>query len=966
VSHGEVRKLARPSREGIAGALIGADIVEPRARALARDSARNLAVLRRLIPSAPGRLPAWAQEPPPRALLAALLAGAWDDASEADKASVSELAGESYEQVVAKLAPYIGEFDSPLRKLGSTWRIASPPDAWLLLAPYLTVGDVERFQAVGHMVLGSTDPRFDMAPGERWMASVHGVHPDYSERLRHGVGEVLILLALWGDKIRTVPDAHRRADAIVSKLLRHADQRRWWSLSRDFRLLAEASPGAFLSAIEDSLDQSDPPIRALFGTDDDGLFGTEHLSDLLWALESLAWSPELLPLVSLVLARLDAIDNPPGRSGNRPANSLRQIHLLWLPQTYATLDQRLRALDLIRKRESNAAWTLMLGLLPRGHDTSSPSSLPRWRDFTVEKAEPVTLALIGRGAAAISERLLADVDLDAVRWHLLLDRLADMAPDREAALVALEAAEPRIDNKADRMVMWASLRQLLHRHRMIPGADWAMPSEDLNRLERVYDRFAPPDPLEQVAWLFDPPVHLPKPSHEGWEAELRDVNDARRRAALAIFASHGANGILDLARLVSSADYIGKALFDAGASEADLEALMEIAVRSGEQHERDLAQGLIISMFPVRKEPWAGSLIAKAREQGWGDLAVLTILQAIPQRSWTWHQAAQAGEEIERAYWSHTPAIWIDEAEAAAFAVRKLIAVGRARRALHLAGRDHKVELPSDLLVAVLAEAASQPANNGGDTNEPTMFQYHVVEILGELDRRADVDFNTLAGLEWTYLPLLEHSQRSAKILHKALSETPSLFVQMVSAVFRPSEESGVVDPVPPDPTRAQAIAHQAYRLLELWNRLPGTREDATIDGAVLEAWIKEARALAKAAGREEIADSQIGKMLSASPMGSDDVWPAEVVRDVIDLFRSTRMINGFWIGKSNRRGVTTRLPRDGGNLERTEAAKYRKWSAAIIYDHPHTARALDSLAGSYEHQAHRQDEDAERLDWEP
>ena len=121
-----------------------------------------------------------------------------------------------------------------------------------------------------------------------------------------------------------------RADIIVGKLLRNADQRRWWSL-RDFRLLAEASPSAFLGAIEDSLDRNDPPIRALFGTDEGGVFGTEHLSDLLWALESLAWSPELLPRVSLVLARLNAIDKPPGRYMNRPANSLREIHLLWLP-----------------------------------------------------------------------------------------------------------------------------------------------------------------------------------------------------------------------------------------------------------------------------------------------------------------------------------------------------------------------------------------------------------------------------------------------------------------------------------------------------------------------------------------------------------------------------------------------------------------------------------------------------------
>ena len=119
------------------------------------------------------------------------------------------------------------------------------------------------------------------------------------------------------------------------------------------------------------------------------VFGAEHLSDLLWALESLAWSPELLNRVSLVLARLDAIDNPPGKFLNRPANSLRQIHLLWIPQTYATLDQRLKALDLVRKREPAASWKLMMGILPSDYDSSSPSPNPLWRDFTIDDGEAV-------------------------------------------------------------------------------------------------------------------------------------------------------------------------------------------------------------------------------------------------------------------------------------------------------------------------------------------------------------------------------------------------------------------------------------------------------------------------------------------------------------------------------------------------------------------------------------------------
>ncbi|HEY5105190.1 MAG TPA: helix-turn-helix transcriptional regulator [Caulobacteraceae bacterium] len=963
VGRGEVRTLTRPSREGIASALIDAGYPEARARGLARDSARNLAILRRLIPTAPGRQPTWAQNPP-RALLGAMLAGGWDENSEADKQKVSELADMPYDQVEAALAPYVGQFDSPLRKVGSTWRVASPPDAWVPLAPYLTAADLKRFGKAALAVLGAPDPRFDMASGDRWMAAVKGVLPEYSGMLRHGVGQVLILLAVWGQEVKLVADAGHRADSVVATLLRKADERRWWSLSRDFRLLAEASPTAFLDAIEDSLDQNDPPIRALFGHDEGGVFGAEHLSDLLWALESLAWSPALLNRVSYALARLDVIDNPPGKFGNRPANSLREVHLLWSPQTNATLDQRLKALDLLRKREPAPAWKLMMGILPAGHDTSSPSPTPLWRDYSVDEVEAVTWPLIGRGAAEVSKRLLDDVGLDIPRWQLLIGRMADMVPDREAVLAALDSAEPKITNPSDRSALWTTLRQQLHHHRQFPDADWSLPAAELDRLEDIYDRVAPTDPLDRVAWLFGQSHQLPNPPPGDWQAEEKLVDQARQQAALAISKDLGGEGVLRLARLIQGgAGYLGKALYDGGAP--DLEDVVKVAIQSDHDPDRDVAHGLIVSMFNAGKEPWADALIARARDEEWGDRALLIILRAMPQKPWTWDHAAAAGADLETEFWKSVPIWWIDDGAEAEIAIRKLISVGRGGQALHLAGRERQIKLPTDLLVQVLREALHSPPTEASHSNDRVMFGHYVVEILTQLDGRDDVDVNEMASLEWNYLPVLTHSRRPAKVLLKGLSQQPPLFIDLLRAVFRPSEESGYVDPEPENPEHARAVANQAYRLLDQWDRLPGQADDGTIDGEAMEAWIKQARELARAIGRDEIADNRIGKILSASPLGADGAWPAERVRDVLDLYRNQVMLEGFQIGKSNRRGVTTRMPRDGGKQERALVEQYRRWSAVVGAEHPYTAKALDALAAHYEVDAQREDERAERIDWE-
>ena len=964
IGRGEIRKLARPSREGIASALTVAGIAEARARGLARDSARNLTILRRLIPSAPGRLPKWAEQAPPNALLAALLAGGWDEDSEADKARLSELADEPYDVLIAALASYVGEWDSPLQKIGSTWRIASPFDAWFLISKHLTRTHIDRFEAAAYAVLGSADPRFDIDPDERWMAAVRGIHRDYSGILRQGIEQVLILLAIWGGQITTVDSAGRRVDAIVKKLMDGADERRWWSLSRDFRLLAEAAPEAFLTTIEDSLDLNDPPISVLFGHDEGGLFGTEHLSDLMWALESLAWSPDWMPRASYLLARLDAIDVKPRRYSNGPANSLREIHLLWNPQTYATLEERLRALDFIRKRETNAAWKLMLGILPQGHDASTPSPSPIWRDFSVDKPETITWAVIGRGAAALSERLLDDVGLSPERWTLLLDRLGDLAPDGEKALAALEAAEPRITDKQSREMLWKKLRGILHHHRQFAESDWSLAKDVLDRIEVIYERFAPSDALENSAWLFQNGTQLPNPSG-GWENETREIEGARQEAARAIYAAGGTCDLVSLARMSDTAAFIGKALVDSGVPADELDVIIETAIRSDDAHERDLAHGIIVSVVRDWPRSWAENLLATAQLEKWGDTAVLAILRAFPIERWTWDLATGVGSDLENQYWRLAPAYWMNDGnDDVIYAIHKLIGVDRARHALALVNNSKAVKLPTDLIVEALKEAARQPLDPNEHANDTTMFQHYVAELLQLLDQREDVDRNELIWLEWNYLQVLEHSRRPAKILLEAMSEQPSLFIEMVSAVFKPNEESGIIEPEPENRERARAIATQAYRLLELWDRVPGTRADGTLDGEALEHWIKEARSLAKKAGREQVADSRIGTMLSASPMGTDGNWPAESVREALDLFRSKSMLDGFWIGKTNRRGVTSRMPRDGGDQERHEAEKYRRWAKAISIEHPHTAKALDRLANSYEWDAKRQDEDAERLDW--
>ena len=103
-----------------------------------------------------------------------LLAGGWDDSFAGDKEALARLTGRPHDAFVKEITPLLTVADSPIRKVGTTWRIASPRDAWFRLAPFLTDGHLDLFASVVAEVLGSVDPRFEMPESERWMAAAQG------------------------------------------------------------------------------------------------------------------------------------------------------------------------------------------------------------------------------------------------------------------------------------------------------------------------------------------------------------------------------------------------------------------------------------------------------------------------------------------------------------------------------------------------------------------------------------------------------------------------------------------------------------------------------------------------------------------------------------------------------------------------------------------------------------------------
>ena len=161
-------------------------------------------------------------------------------------------------------------------------------------------------------------------------------------------------------------------------------------------------------------------------------------------------------------------------------------------------------------------------------------------------------------------------------------------------------------------------------------------------------------------------------------------------------------------------------------------------------------------------------------------------------------------------------------------------------------------------------------------------------------------------------------------------------------------------------PPGRRAVATAGFAVLRSWRTPPGLSPDGTVDAESLRAWVTEARRLASASGRPATGDCTIGMVLAYVPPGSDGLWPAEPVRDLIEDLQSPAFENGLRSGKLNSRGLVWSSPADGGVQERDFAAQFRAWAERVADGWHRTAALLRQLADTYDEWAQREDDRSE------
>src|SRR5712692_3745375 len=526
---------------------------------------RSLTVLSRLRPSTLVVLPKWHNDPK---LVPIVLAGGWHASNEHDCAVVAKLCNTSYDVVDAEARRLSSFADAPLDLEGSVWTLRSATDAFTLLGCLVDSGTQERLREACIEVFSERDRRMDVPDEERPAIPSRGEDFRYSEWLRRGRARTLLLISGLHEAARfrvigRTPEQY--FDGIIAAVPGLADDiRALVSLKSEFPRLAEAAPDPLVSALERVLkDESEKWLPVVFRDKKDGSFwqtSSPH-TYVLWALETMAWSPKYLHRATSILMTLAEFD-PGGRLANRPLNSLREIFLAWRPNTNASLEERIAVFRAICRERPRIGLELAMSLLPSNHDHSSGTSKPWLRDFGDAQSKVTTwrdARLAFQQYAEVAVELAAT---DISRLTVLIDSLPQLdEATRARVIVAIRQSAENVGSDA-LFELWSKLHDFVQRHRYFQDAKWALRPEQLKPLEELCDAIRPADPVRQIVWLFND--YVPKSGTPKGTDYMGEANRDRSQALQGLLEAKGVSSVLDLAKTAKFPHLVGVALAQSG------------------------------------------------------------------------------------------------------------------------------------------------------------------------------------------------------------------------------------------------------------------------------------------------------------------------------------------------------------------------------------------------------------------
>lgn len=790
-----------------------------------------------------------------------------------------------------------------LKQRDGCWKVADRLALWESEGAMLSDDLLDKFSEIALKVLSEGNPELELPKEQRFASNVYGREWNNSGLIREGIAETLALLGARPEYLTTCSDTKLEATPVrvVKNLLDNATSERWASLNDVLPLLAEASPTTFLEAASSASDRKDGPFSGVFKEEDGGVTGRNYATGLLWALETLAWSPKHLVSSYRTLANLASID-PGGNYANRPINSLVAILLPWIPRTCAEKETRHNAIKCIIKEQPDVAWEVLLQLLPRHHSTSFSTHRPKWQLFIPDNWEDgVTHDQRWEDEGFYADCALELAGTNSQRLAKLLpfyfhirtkfSNFAEKYRERLLSETVLNLSEE------ERLFLWTTITTRTGNHRKFATSDaWKVPEEMLQQLDDVADKLKPQEAGIRYRRLFSGQEHELYEEIGDWEGQRKLLLEKRIQALKEIKEVGGAQILKEFWRSVESPYEVGNAC----ASDNDLiddEAYLPSLLDSEIDSDNSFAAAYIWRRFHSESWGWINTL----DRSKWSADAKADFFVVLPSVKEAWEKAeAELGAKKIK-YWERVRIRPEREhLEDLDYAIAQVIDNGRADMAIQCLWL-------GDLWQTSYAATLALRALEALDQTKHRIDGYAVRDIFSHLQKSEEVDRGRLATMEWRFLALLDDEDARPRTLYRHLAENPEYFCETIRLVYRSqfetTQEESIEENVSEVDEQKISRIRNAYQLLDHWNSPPGLLSDGNLDEEQMLQWIESVKASCLASGHWKIASFQIGKVFFHAPKDENELWVEPACR-LFDSKDNPEYRRGLEINILNSRGA--------------------------------------------------------------
>lgn len=695
----------------------------------------------------------------------------------------------------------------------------------------------------------------------------------------------------------------------------------------------------FKECVDWALEDDDPDALAKKEADDLKFWNDKHL----------AWDERFLARVTDLL--LDFCNYPNDSNyANKPSNSLYNIYCLLYPQTLANFEKRLGVLQLLSKKHPKGVCDLCFRLLDGISQTVfSPTSHFRWRWSDKIRTPKHLRQIPSEDLQALTELLLELMIVDEDNVCRLIELATnDFMHCSQGQIVG--KLNEWADNYAGSEKVTDCLRKNINKQLRFRDAFWSMDIEDIKPYQKLLPRIEPTDILIKNKHYFKDYLlredEILDPDTD-FRQKVKESRVFRKGILEQIIAEKGWDGVWTLAGCVNNTDGLVEAVIEL-TDDSKRKVVYEKYVR-GELNAAVVSKYFRTLYYELGKDAYI-DYVEELKSISADHIAI--VLYAPDVKPELTEVLDNMNGQIQTEYWENVRAGILDLSQVR-YVIDRLRNVGRYADILRFVYTDQlRDAVPMDLWLDILFEIFDNCLYK-------VLFQEssYVADILKCVSVPSEPALKSkLMLLELIMFDHLRHHLKPAEFHLRCMVNTePELMMELVQMAYRPDE--GYEDAA--ELTEAEkegkiVMARLSWDFFYHYHDVPGQRHDGSVDEVVLKNFITKLQECAKVCHREHVMPLVVGRILGNMPEG--DNYPTDLMCELVESLDSNDVDNEISCCLSNRRGMTSRSPFAGGNIERKHIETFKGYRDRAMTRSPRLVRVFENQIRSYEELAERED----------